>query len=244
MAAVLACGPGSALSHLTAAALWGLAETGSAVEVTVPRDRNPRRNGVCVHRRLLDPEDTTAEGGIPVTTPARTLLDLATVLSPARLEAAVNQADKLDRIDPESLRAAIAERCGESGLPALRRILDPQAFARTDSELERRFLRLVGEADLPKPETQAPVSGFRVDFLWRDSRLVVETDGLRYHRTAADQAKDRRRDQVLAAAGYTVLRFTYAQVVERPSEVAATLAAVVARAAYSSSNSRAQPLMQ
>jgi very-short-patch-repair endonuclease len=108
-------------------------------------------------------------------------------------------------------------------------VLDRRTFQLTDSELERRFLRLVRRARLPAPLTQQRVNGFRVDFYWPELRLIVETDGLRYHRTASQQAKDRRRDQQLVAAGFTVLRFTHAQVSFDGGAVVATLCAVADR---------------
>jgi very-short-patch-repair endonuclease len=116
---------------------------------------------------------------------------------------------------------------GTDGVKALRRLLDRQTFSVTDSELERRFLKLIRRAGLSVPKTQQRIEGFRVDFLWPELRLVVETDGLRYHRTAAQQAKDRLRDQALVAVGLTVLRFTHAQVVFEPSRVVETIRAVL-----------------
>lgn len=108
---------------------------------------------------------------------------------------------------------------GQRGVPALRRLLDRGTFCLTDSELERRFLRLVRSAGLPLPETGRVVNGVRVDFLWAELGLIVETDGLRYHRTPSQQASDRRRDQVHTAAGLTTLRFTHAQVGFEAAEV-------------------------
>jgi very-short-patch-repair endonuclease len=177
---------------------------------------------------LID-ADCGEREGIPVTGPSRTLIDLATLLSPGQLEECVNRADKLRLIDPESLRRQIDENRGMDGVASLRRILDRRTFALTDSELERRFLRLVGRARLPVPKTQQRVAGFRVDFFWPDLRLVVETDGLRYHRTASQQARDRVRDQALVAAGFTVLRFTHAQVTYEPDHVVAILKAAAHR---------------
>jgi very-short-patch-repair endonuclease len=138
----------------------------------------------------------------------------------------VNQADKLGLIDPEALRSQLEQRRGMDGAPLLRTVLDRRTFQLTDSELERRFLRVVRRARVPAPLTQHRINGFRVDFYWPELRLIVETDGLRYHRTPAQQAKDRRRDQRLVAAGFTVLRFTHAQVALEPSAVVATLRAV------------------
>lgn len=115
------------------------------------------------------------------------------------------------------------------GVPALRALLDRRTFTLTDSQLERRFLRLVRGAGLPRPLTGQRVNGFKVDFYWPDLGLVVETDGLRYHRTATQQARDRRRDQAHAAAGLTPLRFTHAQVTFEPDDVEGTLIAVANR---------------
>jgi very-short-patch-repair endonuclease len=102
-------------------------------------------------------------------------------------------------------------------------------FRLTDSELERRFLALVRSAGLPRPATGQVVNGYRVDFHWADLGLIVETDGLRYHRTPSQQTRDRQRDQAHAAEGLTTLRFTHAQVCFEPSEVVDVLARVIGR---------------
>jgi very-short-patch-repair endonuclease len=111
----------------------------------------------------------------------------------------------------------------------LRATLDRATFVLTDSELERRFLPIARRAGLPSPRTRAWVNGHRVDFHWPELGLVVETDGLRYHRTATQQARDRRRDQEHVAAGAVVLRFTHAQVAYDPEQVRRTLDAVAGR---------------
>jgi very-short-patch-repair endonuclease len=166
-----------------------------------------------------------------VTTPTRTLADIAPTVSARQLEAAVNAADRLDLVDPDRLRQELAEMRGQRGVPALLRVLDRRVFRLTDSELERRFLRLVRSARLPRPKTRQVVNSFRVDFYWADLGLVVETDGLRYHRTPSQQARDRQRDQAHSAAGLTTLRFTHAQVRFEPDEVLDVLARVIARLA-------------
>ncbi|MEX2253245.1 MAG: DUF559 domain-containing protein [Thermoleophilaceae bacterium] len=145
---------------------------------------------------------------------------------PRRLEAAINEADKLDLIDPETLRQSLGRFAGYPGVVALRELLDHRSFTLTDSELERRFLPIARAAGLPEPLTRQWVEGFRVDFFWPRLGLIVETDGLRYHRTPAQQTRDRRRDQAHVAAGLTTLRFTHAQVRYEPEHVKATLAAV------------------
>jgi very-short-patch-repair endonuclease len=225
MAAILACGEGAALSHDSAASLWGLSrERGATVHVSVARSADPRHDGIVVHRRLALPAaDLTRRESIPVTTPVRTLIDLGTRLPPWELEAAVNEADKLDLVDTDSLRAAVDDRRGQRGVGPLREILDRGEFVLTDSELERRFLPIARRAGLPNPRTQEHVNGFRVDFYWPDLGLVVETDGLRYHRTPSQQARDRVRDQAHVAAGLVSLRFTHWQVSCDPAHVERTL---------------------
>jgi very-short-patch-repair endonuclease len=145
------------------------------------------------------------------------------------LETAVNEADRARLVSPEVLRSAASDRSRLHGIAAIRAVLDRRTFRLTDSELERRFLRLIDRAGLTRPLTQRRVNGFRVDFYWPELALVVETDGLRYHRTPGQQARDRIRDQKHAAAGLIPLRFTHAQVVFEAERVIETLRAVVAR---------------
>jgi very-short-patch-repair endonuclease len=231
MAAVLACGTGAVLSHHSAAELWGIRRTtgNKEIHVTVPASGRAARSGIVAHRRTLSTAEIASKEGIPLTAIATTLVDLAAQVSRKYLEAAVNEADKLDLIDPENLRRSLESMPRRHGLRALRDLLDKTTFTLTDSELERRFLRIAKSAGLPKPKTQTRVNGFKVDFYWRDLKLVVETDGLRYHRTPQQQAKDRLRDQRHTAAGLTPLRFTHAQIAHDPAHVTATLTAVAQR---------------
>lgn len=136
----------------------------------------------------------TTEYGIPVTSPIQTLIDLSFLLDRRGVERSINEADKYDLVHPPELRAALEERTGEPGVARLRHILDRRTFRLTKEELERRFLPLAREAGLPTPLTGQWVNEFEVDFYWPDLGLVVETDGLRYHRTPAEQARDRLRD--------------------------------------------------
>lgn len=237
-AAILSCGPEAALSHGSAAALWGVARPGTATEVTVPLHVRRRRPGLVVHRRLLDAVEVTVEEGIAVTTVHRTLLDLAQRLTARELEATINAADKHDLTDPERLREALDRYAGRRGVAPLRDLLDRRTFVLTDSELERRFLPIARRAGLPRPETGRRVNGFEVDFVWPQLGLIVETDGLRYHRTPASQARDRLRDQAHTAAGMTPLRFTHAQVRYEPRHVQKTLRAVARRLADRSARAR------
>jgi very-short-patch-repair endonuclease len=230
MAAVLSCGPGAALSHESAAAALGIRDQENGqIEVSVPWSRNPRRPGLMLHRRRR--LDVARRRGIPVTPPDLTLVDLAVRLPTDQLERAVNEADRLDLADPDALRSALDRLGNRPGAGILKRTLDRRTFTLTDSELERRFLPLAVKAGLPRPQTGRRVNGYRVDFYWPDRGLIVETDGLRYHRTPAQQAHDRWRDQAHAAAGLTTLRFTHAQVTGEPEHVLATLAVVAHRLA-------------
>lgn len=214
MAAVLACGPGALLSHGSAAALWGIGDyERGRPEVSVPSRSPRRRPGIRVYRRAgLSPADRAVRHGIPVTTPVCTVIDLAARLGPRHLEDLVNEAANQDRLNPEELRAALVPSPGRAGVPDLRDVLDRHTFRLTRSRLERLFLALAREAGLPTPQTRVHLNGFEVDFYFEELGLVVETDGLRYHRTPGQQARDRVRDQAHLAAGLTPLRFTHAQV--------------------------------
>jgi very-short-patch-repair endonuclease len=208
----------------------GESERPQEIHVSVPGSGTRVRAGITVHRRSgLPRSDRSRRESIPVTSPALTLIDLATRWTESLLEAAVNDADKFGLIEPDWLRTALDEHRGCNGVATLRKVLDQRTFRLTDSELERRFLRLLDGGGLPRPLTQQRVNRFKVDFYWPELGLVVETDGLRYHRTAAQPARDRVRDQAHAAAGLTVLRFTHAQVRYEPRQVVTTLREVAER---------------
>ena len=225
MAAVLRCGVSAFLSHFSAAALWGLIERERQVEVSVPggSPRGPR--GLIVHRRS-GPIGVTTRDGIPVTTVVDTLVDIAPRLTRNELEAAIREADKRGYTDPERLRAALDSMPPRPGVAILKRTLDRRTFRLTDSELERHYLPISDRAGLPRPLTQQLINGERVDFYYPDLKLVVETDGLRYHRTPQQQAKDLLRDQKHLTAGLTPLRFTHEQVRYEPAYVEAVLRSV------------------
>jgi very-short-patch-repair endonuclease len=230
MAAVLACGPTAALSDWAAGALLGILRPRTPIDVSVRTCTHHGVPGVRIHRREgLGEEDVTSCHGIPVTGSIRTLVDLAAVSGSAGIERMVNEADRLDLVDPETLRGALGDYRGQRGVARLRSVLDPRTFRRTRSGLERSFLRLVERAGLPVPLTREWVNGFEVDFFWPGLGLVVETDGLRYHRTPARQARDRRRDQAHTAAGMTQLRFTDTQIDFEAPYVIETLRTVACR---------------
>lgn len=232
MAAVLACGPGALLSHDSAAALWRIRRPTTRLEVSIVTGQKRHPEGITAHRRRgLRPEEMTRCHGIPVTTPISTLIDIALRLDRDQLEAAINEADKLNLCDPEEVRSALDGIPARPGVGALRSVLDYRTFTLTDSEVERRLLRIVRSIGMSEPETGVYVNGFKVDFYWPELGLVVETDGLRFHRTPAQQARDRLRDQAHTAAGLTPLRFTRAQVRFQPDYVAETIATVARRLA-------------
>jgi len=232
MAAVLAC-PGSVISHASAAALWRMgSEKRGLVELSLPSLSRRCRPGLEIHQRpSLKERDVTREYGIPVTTPVQTLIDMSLRLDRAGVERMINEADKYNVVHPPQLREVLDQRPGELGVAKLRFILDRRTFRLTRDELERRFLPLARRAGLSVPLTGQWVNEFEVDFYWPDLGLVVETDGLRYHRTPSEQARDRLRDQTHTAAGLTPLRFTHEQVRYEPEHVLSVLAQTARRLA-------------
>ena len=230
MAAVLACGPVAALSHVSAAELWAILRAWAGpLHVTVEAGTHPRRPGIVVHRRAG--VEITHHRGIPVTTPIDTIVDIATYITEPQLERAINEAANRDLLDTERLRAAAAAMRHRRGARRVVALLDRDTYTVTDSRLEQRLLRIAYTAGLPKATAQVRREGGRVDLFWPDLGLIVEADSLRFHRTPAQQRTDRLRDQRHAAAGLTTLRFTHWQAFHEEDHVAATLAAVAARLA-------------
>lgn len=219
--AVLANAPGAAVSHESGCELYGVRrrERGP-IEVSVPTGSARRHGGMRVHnRRILGADTVTEHRGVPVVILPLTLIDMGLRWPERHLEAAVNQADALDLLDPEAMRSALQRFVGQPGVRPLRRLLDGHTFRLTDSELERTFLRLVRSVGLGNPQTQRYANSWRVDFLWPELGLVVETDSLRYHRTPAQQARDYRRDQAHQLAGLYPLRFTHYQLARERQHV-------------------------
>ena len=204
MAAVLACGDGAALSHFSAAVLWGmLADRGQAAHVTAAKQRRVR--GVIVHRSPLAGERVRRHG-IVVTTPARTIVDLADVVRRRRtLERAIDEADYL-RLD----WTQAAPRHGRRGSGLLASVLavHTPGTTRTLSELEEMFLALCDSSGFPRPEVNSSIEGYLCDFVWRDQRLIVETDGGQAHGTRRAKERDPIRDADLQIAGWRVIRVT------------------------------------
>jgi very-short-patch-repair endonuclease len=203
MAAVLAMGDGAVLSHRSAAALWALLPPAEGpVDISLPsRSGRRRRQGIRIHRpESLQPEETTWRSEIPVTSTARTLADLRSVLSEGALRQAIRQADFL-------------------GLPTGPDI----EVDKTRSELERRFLWLCARHRLPKPAVNKRIGGLTVDFCWVEKKLIAETDGYRAHRGRTAFEGDRERDLRLRSLGFDVMHLSYDQVFRNPDEVIAVL---------------------
>jgi very-short-patch-repair endonuclease len=236
LAAVVACGPQAVLSHRSAASLWGFLPSSRArIDVSTPQRGRKGSRGVLLHRlRSLRPEDVGEHDGIPITTVARTLVDLAAVLDERRLRRAVHEAEVLRLLDVAAVEASIERANGRRGLVTLRRLLDVPAPP-TRSELEAAFLDLCGDAAVPAPRVNARVRvGARtvtVDFLWPEHGLVVETDGAAAHHTRRAFEDDRRRDVDLQLAGLRVARFTWRRLTREPGEVAAALQGLLGHAA-------------
>jgi very-short-patch-repair endonuclease len=224
LAAVLACGPGAVLSHGSGAGLWEIRQSNSAfIDVTVPsRAGRIRRKGIRVHRSgRLTSEEVAMRSGIPVTTVARTLLDLADVLDGQALRRAVTEAEYRGRFDLTSLNAVVEANPGRRG----RRVLEAAGARRhrTRSPLEDRFLRFMERYGVEDPRTNAWIEGHEVDFVWTRAGLVVELDGVAAHTTRAALNADRLRDRRLWRAGLRTIRLT-SEALEDPEAVLADLA--------------------
>jgi very-short-patch-repair endonuclease len=225
MAAQLACGPRALISHQSAARLDRLLPLPNHVHVVditvVGGDARPRP-GLRVHTvRTLLRRDVVHHGPLRLTSPARTLLDLAAVLSDGQLEVAVAQARRRGRATDAQLQDQLARNAGRRGAGRLRRLLAlERGPAFTRSKAERLMLALVRRANLPVPETNVFVGGYELDFLWRTERVVVETDGRAWHSDPLAFETDRRRDAELAALGYLVTRVTWRHLVDEPDQVA------------------------
>jgi very-short-patch-repair endonuclease len=202
-AATLALGPRAVLSHRSAAELWELlSPNGAAPHVSLPYPASPaKRANINIHRsRTLAATRTSGRFNIPVTMPARTLADLARLAAPAEVRRATRAAEKL-------------------GLP-----LDPGcASEKTESDLERDFLAICRSFDVPEPETQVQIGRYRVDFLWRRRRLVIEVDGYIYHRGRQAMRYDNDRDLELELRGLRVVRIEDSRIASDPAGVAAAV---------------------
>jgi very-short-patch-repair endonuclease len=216
MAAVLDAGEGAVVSHLAAARLWRLTDRAvTKIDITVPHNRKGPRGAR--RTRSLPERDVRVIGHIPVTSPARTIVDLAAELGPAELEALLDTALKNGRTTIASMRRAL-DGTTTRGTSVLRRLVADRGSGVPESELERRFIRLTRKARLPQPIRQHKVGNRRVDFAYVDRRIAIELDGRADHGTKTVFEADRRRQNELALAGWLVLRFTWADVTKREDE--------------------------
>jgi REase_MTES_1575 len=224
MAAVLAIGPGAVLSHRSAGALWAIRPSARPrMDVTVARKVRSREE-IEVHQACLAPDETTVHDGIPVTTPARTLVDLAAVLHPHALTKAVNQSEILRLPFPDLDRYR-----GRRGIRHLRRHQGEPTPTRND--FEDGFRAFLKAHDLPTPLINTMIGPFEADFAWPRAKLIVELDGFVTHGTRQAFERDRARDRALQAGGWRVARITWRQLHEQPQTLVAELRALLAGSA-------------
>lgn len=225
MAATLACGSGAVLSHRSAGRLLRLLRTWSgSIEVTRSAGwRAPA--GIVVHRSSLADDEWTICDGIPVTGLARTLLDLAAVLTKRQLERAMNEAEVLRLTDVISVPGLLERYPRRPGTVALRAILAAEdgLSGPTVNDFEECFAALIDEHGLPRPRFNADLfvrgQHFNADCLWQEAQLIVELDGGAVHRTPRAFEEDRRRDRTLTAAGWRTIRVTWRQLRDDPAGV-------------------------
>lgn len=212
MAAVLACGEGALLSHRDAAMLWDLRATDrAAIDVTAPGARRRRRLRITVHGTgEIHPDGRAEVDGIPVTSVARTLLDLAEVVPPEHLRRAYEAAERHELLDTHQVHELLARSNGRRGLPAVLALLDydPREAVESRSDLESRFLDLIREAGLPLPQLNVLVEGFLVDAYWPQARLVVELQSWEHHGHRQAFERDSSKLTKLQVAGYRALPVT------------------------------------
>ncbi len=204
----MACGPGAALSHRNAAALWDLRQSNSAyIDVIVPSQNGRKRAGIRVHRSSrLQPDEVTARDGIPVTTVARTLLDLADVLERQALRRVISEAEYLNRFDLTALDAVVDNNPGRRSAKLMAAV--GARRHRTRSVLEQRFLRFLERHGVEEPQSGVWIEGYEADFVWTPAGLVVELDGFAAHKTRSTFNADRLRDRRLWKAGFRTMRLT------------------------------------
>jgi very-short-patch-repair endonuclease len=227
MSAVLTYGPGTALSYRSGGHHLGLRRTERRlIDVTAQRGRRPQ-TGIQLHYGRIEQDEITVVDAIPVTTCARTLLDLAAVLDQNRLEQAINQAEILDLFDATELNRLIDRYPHRRGIRTLRAALGADFTGITRSDLEDLFVDFVHRQRLPMPELNVPMrldgSWIEVDCVWRRQRVIVEADGRTTHHTRAAFENDRRRDRALQVRGWRVLRVTSRQLTSDRESLAADL---------------------
>lgn len=232
LAAVLACGEDAVASHEAAAGIWALRTPPSgAIDITVPGRTLRSRAGLRVHRTgRLDPLDVSRHRGIPVTAPARTIVDLAASLPVAEVARAFEQAQVRRLVRRDHIVGALTRYPGRRGVAVTRLLLESDSPpALTRSEAEARLLTLLRAADLPPTHLNKRLGRHEVDMLWLPQRLVVEVDGFAYHANRAAFERDRLRDAELHAGGYRVIRVTWRQIQGAPEALVARIAQALVR---------------
>jgi len=225
---VLACGPRAALSDQTAASLWGNMPTRhpkAPVVLTAPRSLRGPATGVRLHRRgRLELDEITKRHRLPLTTPPRTILDLASSLDACEMERVLARALKRNIVGVESLQLLLDRHPRSRGCGRIRTILSAAAEPSfTRSEAEAVLLALLRKGSVPRPLVNAVVAGLEVDFFWPDRGVVVEVDGFAYHSSRNAFENDHRRDSILASENLLVIRFTWRQLRNEPEKVLARL---------------------
>jgi very-short-patch-repair endonuclease len=220
-AAHLAAGRASVVSHRSAAAALELMPRPARVELTAPSGRHGKTVFIVHRTRWLPSSHVEHIDRLPVTTIARTLLDLGAVVAPRRVEQAFDRAEVMRLLDLREIERILAEAGPRPGSKALRAVLGREHAASTlsDSALGEMLLEIIRRARLPEPRQQLPLLGYRPDFCWPQARLIVEADGAGAHGTRRGHAHDTRRDVLLTNAGWTVLRFAYDAIVHDPRYV-------------------------
>jgi very-short-patch-repair endonuclease len=255
MAGVLASGPGAVLAYRSAAAIWGLLDVRPAVETVRCSEGGRQRARVLLEGRVssvplivrrtrnLPDRDIVQKTGIPVTSVARTLLDLSSSVAAAELKRAFLAADRLGLLDGPAIADCAGRDIRRNGVREFRRHASRRLaeVARTRSDLEALFLDLCRSFEIEAPEVNVPVCGFEVDCVWRPSRLIVELDGYRYHRGRECFERDAHRANILKSAGWDLLRFTWRMVVENPDRVAAQIRSILGPDLFSAQAVRERP---
>ncbi|MFP5406471.1 MAG: type IV toxin-antitoxin system AbiEi family antitoxin domain-containing protein, partial [Gammaproteobacteria bacterium] len=228
MAAVLASGDGAVLSHCSAARLWRLIPPKvERIDVTAP-GRQVRREGIEAHRGRLQEDEWLVRDGIPVTSPFRTIFDLAAVLKMRELERAFHEAEAREVTDRVSLPVLLERYPGRRGSKSLRALLEArQPVGITRNDFEEAFVALVDRFDLQRPRMNAPLAirgrFFAVDALWKRERVAVELDSRGIHGTRKKFESNRQRDRILVAEGWRTMRVTWRQLQEEPAAIARDL---------------------
>lgn len=233
MAAVLACGPGAVVSHVSALSLHGLISKEPAhapVHISLPGVDRGRRPGIRPHRvGALETADRTAIDGVPVTSVVRTLVDVAGSVPARTLEQVYARATREGRADPAAVGHALARRGRAPGAGRLQTLVSSSAApVFTRSVAEDRLLEWIRKAGLPAPETNVRIGGLELDCAWQRLRVAVEVDGFEFHSSRKRFEADRNRDARLGALGYRVVRVTWRQLERKPVATTTRFAQVLA----------------